>query len=644
MKLFTLLHRRIILHFCGAFLLLLSLELNAQTAAIDSLKQEITLTTNDSLKSALYERLGYEYLYFKPDSALFYIDKAISIAELAKNESASAAGYNRKGTYYLLQSKYPKAIGEFQKALPFFKKTKDSIGLAESYCNLGALDFYLRDYDSSLANFHEASRYIDSLKQVNLYSKLITNMSGVYREKKQYDSSLYYARKAVDYIKNDEENRIIAVTYFNLGTAQYFLGQYEVAINSLDYAISQTDIPVQFEILSKSYKSQALLALDQLEDASKILQGLESRALSLNDQYVALEFYKAKQKVFEAENNPTGALTYAKKYIQLNNEIHNREQTAILQNIKVKYETEEREFENQLLRTDAEIQAMQIKNQRYAIWGIALFIVLLLMMFLVLYRMYSLKAKNNKILKEKQSVLNEFNRNLTTINSEKNKFFSIVAHDVKSPVAAILSSTNMLKTNLENFTPDELKKLTEELKGQSQNLHYLLEHVLIWAKSQMDGFKFVTKEIRLKFFIHNLYNNELVFIKAKSIRVTCNIADDVTLKTDPQVLLVVLRNLLNNAIKFTPDGGEIIFNTETKNGFHYIHVSDTGVGVAEDKIEKVLINKERYTVQGTANETGNGIGLILCQEIAKKAGGEITATSTLGQGSTFTLALPAIED
>ena len=110
------------------------------------------------------------------------------------------------------------------------------------------------------------------------------------------------------------------------------------------------------------------------------------------------------------------------------------------------------------------------------------------------------------------------------------------------------------------------------------------------------------------------------------------------------MLLVVLRNLLNNAIKFTPDGGEIIFNTETKNGFHYIHVSDTGVGVAEDKIEKVLINKERYTVQGTANETGNGIGLILCQEIAKKAGGEITATSTLGQGSTFTLALPAIED
>ncbi|MFD2826151.1 tetratricopeptide repeat protein [Leeuwenhoekiella polynyae] len=641
---FTFLHRRIILHFCGVFFLFLTLGIYAQTPTIDSLKQQVTQTTNDSLKSYLYQRLGYEYLYFKPDSALFYIDKSITIAKAVKNESATATSYNRKGSYYVFQSKYPEAIVEFQKALPIFKKLKDSLGLAETYSNLGALDFYLRDYDSSLDNFQEALNHIDSLKQVNLYTKLITNMSGVYREKKQYDSSLYYAKKAIDYFKNDKENRIVAVTYFNLGTAQYFLNQYETAIASLNYAIAQPEIPIQFEILSKSYKSQALLALGKVEEAEDVLQNLQSQTENLHDQYVTLEFYKAKQKVFEARDNTTEALIYAKKYIQLNNEIHNREQTAILQNIKVKFETEEREFENKLLKTDAEIQAMQIKNQRYGIWGIAIFIFLLLVMVLILYGMYNLKAKNNAILKEKQSVLNEFNRNLTTINSEKNKFFSIVAHDVKSPVAAILSSTNMLQANLDSFTSEELKELAEELKGQSLSLHYLLEHVLIWAKSQMDGFKFVSKEINLKTSIQNLYNNELVFLKAKNIRINCNITDDATIKADPQVMQVVMRNLLNNAIKFTPRGGVITFNTQEKDNYYYIHVSDTGVGMAQDKIEKVLVNKERYTVEGTANESGNGIGLILCQEIAKKAGGEITATSRLGKGSTFTLALPVLKD
>ncbi|RXG27212.1 tetratricopeptide repeat-containing sensor histidine kinase [Leeuwenhoekiella marinoflava] len=641
---FAFLHRRIILHCCGVFFLLINSGICAQTPTIDSLKHQITLTVNDSIKSHLYERLGYEYLYFKPDSALLYIDRAITIAELAKNKSASAAGYNRKGTYYVLQSKYPEAIVEFQKALPFFKKTKDSVGLAESYCNLGALDFYLRDYDSSLANFQEASNYIDSLKQVNLYSKLITNLSGVYREKQQYDSSLYYAKKAIDYIKNDKENRIIAVIYFNLGTAQYYLNQYDIAISSLNHAIAQPDIPVQFKILSKSYKSQALLALGKVEEANDELQDLEAQVESLNDQYVALEFYKSKQKVFEAKENTVEALNYAKKYIELNNDIHNREQTAILQNIKVKFDTEEREFENEILRADSEIQAIQIKNQRYGIWGIAIFIFLLLLMVLIIYGMYNLKAKNNTILKDKQSVLNEYNRNLTTINREKNKFFSIVAHDVKSPVAAILSSANMLHSNLESFTSEELEKLASELKSQSSNLHYLLEHVLIWAKSQMDGFKFVSKEINLKVFIEHLYNNELVFIKRKDIKILCNISADIVLISDPQVVQVVLRNLLNNAIKFTPNGGVITFDIEEKKNFHYIHVSDTGVGMTQDKIEKVLVNKERYTVEGTANEVGNGIGLILCQEIAKKAGGEITATSSVGKGSTFTLALPVLKD
>lgn len=615
-----------------------------QTPKIDSLKQTLINAPNDSLRSDLNEQLAYCYLYFKPDSALAYIDKAYQIAEQNDYKKGIAKAISRKGTFYIVKSQYPEAIIELQKSLTLYKELNDKMGLSETYGNLGVLDFYLRDYDSAKENFYKAITYIDTVSQVENYTKYITNLSGIHRKEDNLDSAVFYGKKSLDNAKKyASDNRIASVAFFNLGTAQFYLNEYENTLKNLDSALAIPSIPVQFEILSKSYKAKSFVELNNLDAAEKELNGLEERAIEIGDQFILLSYYESKQKLLEALGNASGALVYANRSLELNKEVHSREQTNILQNLKVKFENEERDLENELLRSDAEIQAMQIENQRYTIWVVAVFIFLLLLMILILYRMYNLKAKNNTILKEKQSVLNEFNRNLTTINSEKNKLFSIVAHDVKSPVAAILSSASILQTNLDSFTSEELKNLASELKSQSSNLHYLLENVLIWAKSQMDGFRFVAKEIKLKPFIQDLYENELVFIKRKNITITCDITTDVVLKTDPQVLQVILRNLLNNAIKFTSAGGEITFKSEKTNHFYYIHITDNGIGMAQDKMNKVLINRERYTVKGTANETGNGIGLILCQEIAKKAGGEITAKSSLGEGSTFTLILPVLE-
>ena len=103
---------------------------------------------------------------------------------------------------------------------------------------------------------------------------------------------------------------------------------------------------------------------------------------------------------------------------------------------------------------------------------------------------------------------------------------------------------------------------------------------------------------------------------------------------------VLLRNLINNAVKFTPVNGTITFSTNYNKDNYHINITDTGIGISEDKIKKVLVDQERYTLKGTADEPGNGIGLILCQEIASKIGGHIEARSEMGKGSTFTLVIP----
>ena len=621
-------------------LFFIALQLQGQVHPIDSLKSELGRTKVDSLRVHLLEKLSYEYLYYKPDSALVYLDEALELALKNNYEYGLAKVYNRKGTYFVVRSQYPEAIQEFQKALPYYKKIGDSTGISESLGNLGVLDFYLRDYDEALQNFQTAITYLDTVSQVETYGKYLSNLSGVFREKKMFDSALSYARRSIAYSDQIDDKRLLSVAYFNLGTAYYFLEDYEKAIAGLDTALNIDRIPVQFKILAKSYKCLSYLAFEDIDRASTQLENLEEQALKINDQYVILVLYEAKQKLLEAQGRIREALLYAEKYIKLNNEIHNREQTNILQNIKVKYETEERAFENLLLHQEANLNALQIQNQRYVIWAIAVMIFLFLIMFLILYRMYSYKSDANKMLKEKQEILNKNNKSLELINSQKDNLFSIVAHDVRSPISSILSSTQFLNSHFSEFSTDEIRQLAKELEDQAETLNSLIQGVLVWAKSQMNGFNFHIQEIKLGELISGTLKAEETAIKRKNLQIIQNIGKDQVIQTDYQVLQVIARNFLSNAVKFTPVGGRITFRLIEKANNYHFQVTDTGRGMTPEEIKNVLVDQKRYSIKGTENETGNGIGLILCHEIATKIGGRLEVKSSLGEGSTFSFIFP----
>ncbi len=293
-----------------------------------------------------------------------------------------------------------------------------------------------------------------------------------------------------------------------------------------------------------------------------------------------------------------------------------------------------------LFQNDSEIQKIKIRNQRFIIWfaGIVLFIFLLLL--LLLFRLNNQKQKANEALKDKQQILNRNNKNLEEINIQKNNLFSIVAHDVKSPVNAIITSVNMLKENSESFTKEEMSLLTTELSRQAEDLYGLLEGVLAWARSQMDGYNFTTKTIYVRKLIEEIWHSRNVDIQKKNFQITCKIDSSFSVESDYQVLEVILRNLIHNAIKFTNEHGEISFEAEQNDIESRISVRDTGIGIEKDKIEQVFKHKKRYSVMGTNNESGNGIGLILCNEIIRKMGGKIEVESEPNIGSTFTIVIP----
>lgn len=611
-----------------------------QKVIIDSLQNILKNTKSDSVRSDINEQIAYQYLYYKPDSSKIYIERSLELAKKINSQAAIAKAHNRMGTYNVVTSQYTDAILEFQKSLQYYKKSTDLNGLSTTYGNLGALDFYLKDYDAALENFHKSIKLLDTAKHTSQYTKEIINLGAVHREKKNLDSAYYYAKLSIAYSKKLVDKRMLSVANYNMGTAQFLLNQPEEALKSLNASLEQKNVPLQFKLLATCYKAQVLNSLGKYNEAENLLEGLEQQILSLNDHYLTLVFYESKEVIYQSLNQYAKALTYSQRYKTLNKTVHNEEQTNIFQNIKAKYAQEERAYENELLRNESEIQSLQIERQKHAIYAVGIILVLLLVIIIILYRLYKFKAQNNQVLKDNQKRLNASNSDLAAINRQKDNLFSIVAHDVKSPLAAILNSINLLNEDHKNLNEEETALVYSELQKQTSDLFYLIENVLVWAKSQMNGFKFSFSKLNTDKFIREALQVEMIFINRKNIKVVNNINKEETINTDSQVLRVLLRNLINNAVKFTPVYGTITFSTNYNKDNYHINITDTGIGISEDKIIKVLVDQERYTLKGTADEPGNGIGLILCQEIASKIGGHIEARSEMGKGSTFTLVIP----
>jgi len=243
----------------------------------------------------------------------------------------------------------------------------------------------------------------------------------------------------------------------------------------------------------------------------------------------------------------------------------------------------------------------------------------------------------NKELEEKSVKLKES-------NATKDKFFSIIAHDLRSPFNTILGFSNILVENFDDFSNEEIKEISSSINTSSIKTYKLLENLLEWAKIQMNKVQFYPENIDLDNLIKEVI--EIVEIQAshKNIKIKNNINNNFELKADRNMLHSIIRNLITNAIKFTPKFGLITLDAKKINTHFEITVSDTGVGMSEEHKNKLFKITEKVTNPGTENEPGTGLGLLLCKEFIERHNGLIWAESIVGKGSEFKISLPEINN
>ncbi|MBN1985467.1 MAG: HAMP domain-containing histidine kinase [Prolixibacteraceae bacterium] len=238
--------------------------------------------------------------------------------------------------------------------------------------------------------------------------------------------------------------------------------------------------------------------------------------------------------------------------------------------------------------------------------------------------------------------LDETNRELTKINRQKDKFFSVIAHDLRSPFNSILGFAAILKENVSELSPDEIEKYTTHLYDSSLNTYNLLINLLEWASLQREAIRFNPELI----VVGNTVTEVLNLLKEqafqKSISIETHIPKALQWNADKNMLTIILRNLISNSIKFTPREGKInISARQTKNELE-ISVTDNGVGMPEEISKELFLNEFNETSRGTENEKGSGLGLALCKEFVEFHNGKIEVKSQLNEGTTITFFLPGL--
>jgi signal transduction histidine kinase len=243
----------------------------------------------------------------------------------------------------------------------------------------------------------------------------------------------------------------------------------------------------------------------------------------------------------------------------------------------------------------------------------------------------------SKLAEEEIKLKNEL---LQLINSEKDKFFSIIAHDLRGPLSAFVAATQIITEDIQTMTIEEIKDITENMKSSATNIYSLLENLLEWSRLRRGGLDFIPLKFNLKKKIDECVAILADSAKRKGIVISTTVPDELVVVADSHMFETVIRNLVSNAIKFTIKGGNVSVKAgNNKDHVIEINVSDSGIGMAPELRDKLFQLKEKTNRPGTDGELSTGLGLLLCKEFIEKHNGKIWVDSEVGKGSTFSFTI-----
>lgn len=497
----------------------------------------------------------------------------------------------------------------------------------------------------ALINDPELKEHMQNMRAVSL-PNLYCVIAQIYverLEKPDFVRAEAYYQKAIQAAKATHDQAWIGMAHGNMSKLyllqnnlekwrEYLLIDVKYSLQATNYGsvVGAYTHMVRTYTKQKNY-TEAKACLDSLER----LITTPLAPSKLDSQIDTAKIYQEFYFFYSATEQYEKAVKANNKYLEIskrNNEVNYKKDFEEIQT-KYKVKFKEQEFQSLQKQKDAE---------RWILYLVVLVTVSVIALAFVLFRHNRRQAKTNALLQEQQEELNTQKdfleiqaQALDTANKTKDQLFAIIAHDLRSPMVAFQTLNKQIQHLVRKNQPEKLQELGQKIENASGNLNALLNNLLQWAVVQKQAVRLHPENIRLHEAVaHSLSHFEWI-AENQQVRLENWVGENVVLCTDYQALQTILRNLLSNALKFTPEAGKITvaFSEQGRQGV--ISVTDTGVGIASEKLAHLFDNLHLQSEAGVRGEKGVGIGLQLCYELAQQIGANLTCESEVGKGTTF---------
>ena len=564
----------------------------------NSIKTDSLLTVlsdqEGEMRMETLAQISIEHMNNSVEDVIKYANELLTLAEEAENLKYIDLASSFLGEAYFYLDNIEKSIKYFEKFLDVNIAQQDIDDIGTAYNNLGIVYRHIEKYETAIQYYLESLAIKENLEDSIGISNTINNIGVLYFHMKDYKQALDYYTRSYELEKALNNKSGIATSLLNIGEVHSLLNNYNLAL---------------------SYFTQSLEISELIED---------KHTIEVN--------YKCLYEMYKRKVNFQRALYYYELYTDLRNDRLSHESGKEIAELEIQYETNKKEKEIELLNKQNELSRIII------IILSAAFIVFIILVIL-LKRQGKAKKKALRMLSAKNQKITEQSEILDKLNTTKDKFFSIISHDLKGAIGGFLGQTDFLAEDFKNLPHDDMHDLIIKMNQSSKQLYSLLENLLEWSGTQTGSLIPNPEKINLKKLISNILPVFDDLIKEKELKAIVKIAPEINVSADVNMISTVFRNLIINAIKFSHKKSIFTLCAVTKSDFIEIEISDLGIGITEKDQLKLFSIDQSFSNPGTNREKGSGLGLIICKEFIEQNGGSIKVESELGKGSSFTFTL-----
>jgi signal transduction histidine kinase len=615
-----------------------------------------------------YNQLIIKYRFSMPDSGIYYARRALAFCRKNNDLKGQAMILNHWGIIDENQGRFDEGRKKYLLAIEAYRKISFTEGIGDETIRLGVTEMRRANFDKAIGYFLEALKIHEENQTPRGIMECYDVLGEAYMGQSNWETALSYLLKGERLSRKLPFSGITLYIYNNIGVTYTALGDTQKAMaylqkgvklsNEQQYAgLHVTLLNSMAMVYTKMGKRQKAIslqlnALQQARNIKNYLRELQTlngladnyaaqnpdkalaylkQALILSHQKnagkVRMETLNRMAKLYEQKGNYADALKITKQQHALADSIFNLAKVTEIANLQSNY---------QLHRSRTDVERLQFSNREQKNRQlIIIFITLSVGLLAVVLGYYNIRT--NYFNKQ----LSKLNADLKASNAVKDKIFSVIGHDLRAPLATVRNFLYVLDDD--SLTKPEKEEIIQELIATCDASLGVLNQLLNWGQMQIKGVLLNPTTFTADNIIDNnllLFNNAF---KEKRLSLSRQLTPNLRLYADADHIDFVMRNLISNAVKFTPDGGTITIgnNHVQADGFVAFYVTDTGVGMDAETAGHIF-ERNNVSTEGTRGEKGTSLGLLMCKEYVEANGGTISVSSLKGQGSTFTFTVKTV--